>query len=101
MAETFKRMESGHTEGDGWGIYAEYTSPICNMQCLMKTVLENSTPESLGNREGIRPTCGMGSNVIDHWFMGQNFFSTQISLTFRARAGAALWLPGLGYPSDC
>ena len=47
MAETFKRMESGHTEGDGWGIYAEYTSPICNMQCLMKTVLENSTPEGM------------------------------------------------------
>ena len=65
MAETFKRMESGHMEGDGWGNYAEYSSPIRNMQCLMKTVLENSTPQSLGNKVGPFPTHDMGTDVTD------------------------------------
>ena len=35
------------------------------MQCLMKTVLENSIPGSLGNEERIRPTCDMASKVRD------------------------------------
>ena len=40
MAETFKKMETAHTKDDKWGNYKEYSSPIRNMQCLMKTVLE-------------------------------------------------------------
>ena len=64
MAETFKRMELGHMNCDGWGNYAEYLTPIRNMQLLMRTVLENSAPGSLGNEGRIHPTCDNMANKV-------------------------------------
>ena len=60
MAETFKKMETAHTKDDKWGNYKEYSSPIRYMQCLMKSVLENSSQESLGNENRPCPTYNMG-----------------------------------------
>ena len=37
MAETYKRMETADTKDDEWGNFKKYSSPICNMQCLMKS----------------------------------------------------------------
>ena len=60
MAETFKRMETAHKKDGEWGNYKEYSAHIRNMQCLMKTVLENFSQESLGNQNGPSPNNNMG-----------------------------------------
>ena len=50
---------------DGWGNYVEYSAQIGSLKCLMETVVEKSTLDSLGNEGVSLPIEDMGNIIRD------------------------------------